>query len=126
MFSFGNYAGTGAGTSSGDNLVEAFGVSPSLEMLSFWVQVSDDHRSGYKSRNAMIHSLDATTEIRGPVTDPVNSPSVMMASSGPLSEDIHVFDGTAQVYVAFVGRARVIWALKTPEDQQAQWKLLGR
>ena len=124
MFSFGNYAGTGAGTSSGDQV--AFGVSPSLELLSLWVQVSENHRSGYKSRNAMIHSLDATTEFQGPVTDPVNSPSVMMASSTPLSEDIHVFDGTAQVYVAFVGRARVIWALKTPEDQQAQWKLLGR
>ena len=124
MFSFGNYAGTGAGTSSGDNLVEAFGVSPSLEMLSFAIQVSPDHHKGNTSRNAQIRSLE--TQFKGPVTDPVNSPSVMMASLPALSEDIHVFDGTSQVYVAFVGRARVIWALKTPEDQQAQWKLLGR
>ena len=124
MFSFGNYAGTGAGTSSGDHV--AFGVSPSLELLSLWVQVSENHRSGYKSRNTVIHSLDATTEFKGPVTDAVNSPSEMLASSEPLPEDIHVFDGTAQVYVAFVGRARVIWVLKTPEDEQAQWKPLGR
>ena len=123
MFSFGNYAGTGAGTSSGDHV--AFGVSPSLELLSLWVQVSENHRSGYESRNTVIRLLDATTEFKGPVKDAVNSPSEMLASSEPLPEDIHVFDGTSQVYVAFVGRARVIWALTTPEDQ-APWTLLGR